>query len=156
MALLELPDDILRHVLFPFMTKGDRFELNRALPPSHRVLGKLGKKVLEFELLFTMYRVKRMVNSCVNIDDMALKRTAILDWLLHYKRYSILFQYSQKIRTHFIERVNFLIDEDISVHKTDEYVAELEGLRDEIFTALVCEYPYKYELVHGNGKLPSY
>lgn len=156
MALVELPDDIMRHVLFPYISKGDRFELNRALPPSHRVLGKLGKKVLEFELLFTMYRVKRMVNSCVETDNMELKRSAIVDWLHNYKTYSILFQYSQKVRTHFIDRVNFLIDDDRSVYKTDEYVAEMEGLRDEIFSALVRDYPYKYELVHGNGKLPSY
>lgn len=156
MALVELPDDILRHVIVPFMSKADRFELNRALPRSHRVLGKLGKKVLEFELLFTMYRVKRMVNSCVSTDTMELKRSAIVDWLRNYKTYSILFQYSQKVRAHFIDRVNFLIDDDWSVYKTDEYVAEMESLRDEIFSALVRDYPYKYELVHGNGKLPSY
>lgn len=156
MALVELPDDILRHVIIPFISKGDRFELNQALPRSHRVLGKLGKKVLEFELLFVMYRIKRIVTSCVTTDDMVLKRTAIIDWLRSYKSYSILFQYSIKVRTQFVERVNFLIDEDISAHKTDEYVAEMERLRDEIFAALIRDYPYKYELVHGNGKLPSY
>jgi hypothetical protein len=156
MALVELPDDILRHVLFPFISRGDRFELNLALPRSHRVLGKLGKKVLEFELLFTMYRMKRIINSCLMIVDTALKRTAILDWLRQYKSYSILFQYSYKVRTLFVDQVNFLIDDDKSVHKTKDYVAEMERLRDEIFGALVSKYPYKYELVHGNGKLPSY
>jgi hypothetical protein len=156
MALVELPDDIMRHVLFPYISKGDRFELNRALPRSHRVLGKLGKKVLELELLFAMNRMKRMINSCVSIDDTALKRSAIVIWLRDYKSYSILFQYSYTVRTHFVDRVNFLIDDDQSVYKTDEYVAEMEGLRDEIFGSLVRDYPYKYELVHGNGKLPSY
>ncbi len=156
MALVELPDDIMRHVIFPFISKGDRFELNRALPRTHRVLGKLGKRVLEFELLFLVYRTKRAIDSCIEINDMALKRTAIVDWLRSYKTYSILFQYSYKIRSHFIDRVNFLIDEDQSVYKTDDYVTELKILRDEIFGALVREYPYKYELVHRNGKLPSY
>ena len=97
-----------------------------------------------------------MVNSCVETDNMELKRSAIVDWLHNYKSYSILFQYSQKVRAHFIDRVNFLIDDDQSIYKTDEYVAEMEGLRDDIFSALVRDYPYKYELVHGNGKLPSY
>jgi hypothetical protein len=156
MSLVELPDDIIRHVIFPFISKSDRFEFNRSLPLSHRVLGKLGTKILEFELLFIMYRMRRMVNYCVSMDDMALKRSAIVDWLRSYKSYSILFQYSIKVRTHFIERVNFLIDDDRSVYKTDEYVAEMERLRDEIFNSLVHEYPYKYELVYGNGKLPSY
>lgn len=156
MALLELPDDIMRHVLFPYISKRDRFELNLALPRSHRVLGKLGRKVLELELLFAMNRMKRLINSCVNIDDTVLKRSAIVNWLRDYKSYSMLLQYSYTVRTHFVDRVNFLIDDDQSVYKTDEYVAEMEELRDEIFGALVCKYPYKYELVHGNGKLPSY
>ena len=156
MALVELPDDIIRHVIFPFISKGDRFELNLALPRTHKVLGKLGKRVLEFELLFLVYRTKRAIDSCIEINDMALKRTAIVDWLRSYKTYSILFQYSKLIRSHFIDRVNFLIDDDKSVHKTEDYVTELKILRDEIFSALVREYPYKYELVYRNGKLPSY
>ena len=156
MALAELPDDILRYVLFPFVTKADRFELNQTLPSNHRVIGKLGKMVLEFELLWITNKMKRTVNKCVTISDISVKRESILDWLRDYKSYSILFQYSHKVRCSFVRQVNFLIDHDQSTYKTEEYVVELNRLRKEIFNAMLSQYRYKYEMVHNNGNLPSY
>ena len=156
MALAQLPDDILRHVLFPLVSKGDRFELNRALPSSHRVVGRLGKKVLEFELLFTTVKMKRAVTACVKMDDIPDKREAILKWLRGYKSYALLFQYNHKIRCSFVERINFLIDHDPPKHKTEAYVTEMKRLRDEIFAAMLRDYPYKVEMVHSSGNLPSY
>jgi hypothetical protein len=151
-----LPDDILRYVIFPLVPKADRFELNQALPPSYRIVGKLGKKVLEFELLFTTIKMKRAVHHCLNINDIPVKREAILDWLRGYKSYAILFQYSHKLRCHFVQRVNFLIDHDPPTHKTEVYMSELKRLRDEIFPAMIRDYPYKEEMVYNSGNLPSY
>jgi hypothetical protein len=156
MALAELPDDILRYVLFPFVAKADRFELNQALPSSQRVLGKLGKKVLEFELLLLTCKMKRTVTTCVTMNDIPVKREAILEWLRGYKGYAPLFQYSHKIRCSFVQRINFLIDHDPPTYKTEEYVTELKRLRDEIFATMIREYPYKAEMVHSSGNLPSY
>ena len=156
MALVQLPDDILRHVLFPLVAKAERFELNQALPRSHRVVGKLGKMVLEFELLFTTVKMKRTVTACVTMDDIPVKREAILEWLNDYKSYAILFQYNHKIRCSFVQRINFLIDHDPPTYKTEAYVTEMKRLRDEIFAAMIRDYPYKWEMVHGNGNLPSY
>jgi hypothetical protein len=151
-----LPDDILRYVIFPLVPKADRFQLNQALPPSYRIVGKLGKKVLEFELLFMTNTMKRAVHHCLNINDMPVKREAILDWLRGYKSYAILFQYSHKLRCHFVRRINFLIDDDPPTHKTDGYMSELKRLREEIFPAMIRDYPYKEEMVYNNGNLPSY
>jgi hypothetical protein len=156
MALADLPDDIFRYVLFPFMSKADRFELNQALPSSHRVVGKLGKRVLEFELLWSTYKMKRTVNACLTMNDMPVKREAILDLLRDYKSYALLFQYSHKVRCSFVQRINFLIDHDPPTYKTEEYVTELKRLRDEIFSALLSTYRYKEEMVYNNGNLPSY
>lgn len=156
MALAELPDDILRYAIFPFVSKGDRYELNQVLPSSHRVVGKLGKKVLEFELLLTTCQMKRTVVTCVKMDDIPVKRDSILEWLRGYKSYALLFQYNHKIRCSFVQRINFLIDHDSPTHKTEAYVAELKRLRDEIFAAMIRDYPYKVEMVYNSGNLPSY
>ena len=156
MALVELPDDIIRYVLFPLVSKEDRFELNQALPSSHRVFGKLGKKVLEFELLFLTYKMKRVVSTCVTMNDIPVKREAILEWLRDYKSYALLFQYSHKVRCCFVQRINFLIDHDPPTYKTEEYVTEMKRLREEIFATMIRDYPYKAEMVCNNGNLPSY
>lgn len=156
MALVNLPDDIFRYILFPLIPNTDRIELNRALPRSHRVVGSLGKRVLEFELLFTASTMKRAVDKCLNINEIPLKREAILNLLRSYKSYIILFQYSHKIRCHFVRRINFLIDHDTSTHKTEEYMTELKRLRDEIFPLMIHKYRYKKDITFVNGNLPSY
>jgi hypothetical protein len=156
MALADLPDDIVRHVLFPFVSKVDRFELNQALPNRQRVVGKLGIMVLEFDLLLLTCKMKRTVTACVTMNDIPVKREAILEWLRDYRSYALIFQYSHKVRCSFVERINFLIDHDLPTYKTEAYVAELKRLRDEIFAAMIRDYPYKFEMVHNNGNLPSY
>lgn len=156
MALAELPDDILRHVLFPLVSKVDRFELNQALPYRSRIVGKLGNKVLEFELLWTALKMKRTITSCLTMNDIPVKRVSILVLLRDYKSYGILFQYSHKIRCLFVQRINFLIDHDPPTYKTEEYVTELKQLRDEIFAALLSTYRYKSDMLHNSGNLPSY
>jgi hypothetical protein len=156
MALVQLPDDIFRYVLFPMMPRADRVELNRALPRSHRVVGKLGKKVLEFELLLTTYKMKHSVVKCVTMNDIPVKREAILDFVRAYKSYAILFQYSHRVRCDFVRRVNFLIDHDPPTYKTEDYMTELKRLRAEIFAAMLRDYPYKEDMIYTNGNLPSY
>jgi hypothetical protein len=90
------------------------------------------------------------------MNDIPVKREAILEWLRDYRSYALIFQYSHKVRCSFVERINFLIDHDLPTYKTEAYVAELKRLRDEIFAAMIRDYPYKFEMVHNNGNLPSY
>jgi len=156
MTILTVPDDILRYVIFPFIPKADRFDFNQALPPSHRVIGKLGKRVLEFEILFTTYTFKKLLFKCLSIYDIPVKRDAILNFIREYKRYAILFQYSEKIRSQYVKRINFLIDDDVSTDKTTDYVHELMRLRESIFASMITHYPYKGDMLCTNGNLPSY
>jgi hypothetical protein len=146
MSFVDLPDDVIRHHIFPLLPVAQRMELNVALPSSYRIKTPLCKeKCLSFELSLAFNRLSTAMNTIAKHISPFTRRKLILRWFRSYKDYLILTQYNIEIRNIFIGRLKYFAGTEDMDGKTPHFIRTMGRLYDEIMEALTVTYPYKEE-----------
>lgn len=148
MSLTQLPDDVLRYELFPFLGLEDRINANRALKPSYRIGKKMPIHIpTELQVRLTIPYVRSLVQGSFYETDRQ-KRVRIINLVKHFRKYAVILQHNKKFRaTTLAKLISFTQPEEFAGSTWSTSGKEfLIHISLEAISSINTYYPYKYEV----------
>jgi len=136
-----LPEDILGHCIYSYLSIEDRVALNSILPRSIRWCARIPKETLmNFTFLYCKSKLKMYMVNNEATGNCYRKRRLVLRMFKHYKRYAPMLQICMPLRTVYLTKLAELSCEREG--STPAFVRSLRPLADEIRASLDTSYPY--------------
>jgi len=148
MSVAQLPDDVLRYELFPFLGFEDRINANRVLKSSYRIGKKMDKTVpIKLHIKMTIPFVRSLVQGSFFESDRQ-KRVRIINLVKNFRKYAVILQHNQNFRAVTLGKlISFTQDEEFAgstwSSSSKEYLIHISL---EALSAINQFYPYKYEV----------
>lgn len=153
-----LPESILKHELFPFLSYESRASVNAVLPKSHTIMTKLNRtKLIQIDILLATLPVAKCMKVAYSCDYNHYKQKNEVIYSLMSEimpQNLIIAQYNINFRKSLIERVTALSDIDSVEYEIlpeeEEFKTKLIQACKNIQTLLLTKYPYKKEIPTPN------
>ena len=153
-----LPESILKHELFPFLSYESRALVNAVLPKSHTIMTKLNRvKLIQIDILLATLPVSKCMNFAYSCDYTEYRKKNELIYCLMSEimpQNLIIAQYNINFRNSLIERVTALSDiksvEYAILPEEEEFKTKLVKACENIQILLLTKYPYKKEIPTPN------
>jgi hypothetical protein len=144
-----LPLDLIRFEIFPYLDWTDRVAVNACLPPSDRIRTPLAK---DSGLIIVMkiqgVRLRKQLISSESVNSLAKKARWVLKIFRGFEKYNYLIQHHKKFRDMLIQKCkNYSNPENPEYIGTTRYIKKtLVKLCADIIEICEAKYPYKYEV----------
>jgi len=138
--LTSLPQDILGHCIYSYLSVEDRTAVNRILPPEMRWSPRVAKERLtNFTFLYSKSKLRmHMLNN--EEGTCYRRRRLILRMFKQYKRYAPMLQISISLRLMYLKKLDELsCDMEGS---SPAFLRSIHPLAEEIRASLETTYPY--------------
>jgi hypothetical protein len=148
MSVAQLPDDVLRYELFPFLGFEDRMNANRVLKPSYRIGKKMDKTLpIKLHIRMVIPFVRRLIVGGDN-ENPRQRRMKIVQLVKSFRKYAVILQHNINFREVTIGKlISFTQDEEFAgttwSNSSKEYLIHISL---EALYAIKKFYPYKYEV----------